>query len=53
MLRHFGIEEAAAAVEKAIAVTLARSQVRTPDIGGTSSTEEFGAAIATEVSRSG
>jgi tartrate dehydrogenase/decarboxylase / D-malate dehydrogenase len=50
MLRHFGVEEAANAVEAAIASTLARGKVRTPDIGGQSSTEELGAAIAEAVS---
>jgi tartrate dehydrogenase/decarboxylase / D-malate dehydrogenase len=49
MLRHLGIEEAAAAVENAIAVTLAQETVRTPDIGGAASTEELGAAIAAAV----
>jgi tartrate dehydrogenase/decarboxylase/D-malate dehydrogenase len=49
MLRHLGIEEAADAIENAIAVTLAQSKVRTPDIGGTASTEELGVAIAAEV----
>jgi tartrate dehydrogenase/decarboxylase/D-malate dehydrogenase len=51
MLRHLGIEDAADAIENAIAVTLAQSKVRTPDIGGTASTEELGAAIAAEVGR--
>lgn len=50
MLRHFGVEEAANAVEAAIASTLARGKVRTPDIGGKSSTEELGAAIAEALS---
>jgi tartrate dehydrogenase/decarboxylase/D-malate dehydrogenase len=49
MLRQLGIEEAADAVEKAIFATLARGKARTPDIGGTNSTEELGAAIAREV----
>ena len=50
MLRHFGMEEAADAVEDAIASTLARGKVRTPDVGGKSSTEELGGAIAEAVS---
>jgi tartrate dehydrogenase/decarboxylase/D-malate dehydrogenase len=49
MLRQLGIEEAADAVEEAIFATLARGKARTPDIGGTNSTEELGAAIASEV----
>jgi tartrate dehydrogenase/decarboxylase/D-malate dehydrogenase len=46
MLRHLGIEEAARAVEKAIETVLARTEVRTPDIGGTAKTREMGEAIA-------
>jgi tartrate dehydrogenase/decarboxylase / D-malate dehydrogenase len=46
MLRHFGLSEAADAVEKAIAKVLAQSKVRTPDIGGKASTEELGTAVA-------
>jgi tartrate dehydrogenase/decarboxylase/D-malate dehydrogenase len=49
MLRHSGEAEAADAVEQAIAATLAKAKVRTPDIGGTSSTEELGIAIANEL----
>jgi tartrate dehydrogenase/decarboxylase / D-malate dehydrogenase len=47
MLRHLGAVEAADAVEHAIAQVLAQAKVRTPDIGGKSSTEELGTAIAT------
>jgi len=50
MLRHLGAPEAADAVESAIAETLARSKVRTPDIGGNATTKELGAAIAAIVS---
>jgi tartrate dehydrogenase/decarboxylase/D-malate dehydrogenase len=50
MLRHLGVPDAADAVESAIAETLAHSPVRTPDIGGRSTTEELGAAIAEQVS---
>lgn len=49
MLRHLGAEEAADAVENAVAETLAEGKVRTPDIGGKSSTEELGEAIAIRV----
>ena len=51
MLRHLGASEPADAVENAIAEVLAQSKVRTPDIGGTATTEELGAAIATRVSQ--
>ena len=51
MLRHLGASEPADAVENAIAEVLAQSKVRTPDIGGTATTEELGAAIATSVSQ--
>ena len=50
MLRHLGESEAADAVESAIATVLAQGNVRTPDIGGTASTKELGAAIASKVS---
>jgi len=50
MLRHLGVTDAADAVEHSIAHILAASGVRTPDIGGTASTEELGAAIAAQVS---
>jgi tartrate dehydrogenase/decarboxylase / D-malate dehydrogenase len=49
MLRHLGVPEAADAVEEAICHVLAKSQVRTPDIGGRSTTRELGEAIATAV----
>ena len=51
MLRHCGQAKAADAVEQAIAATLAKTKIRTPDLGGTSSTEELGIAIAKEASR--
>jgi len=46
MLRHLGKLAAANAVEHAIGEVLANSQVRTPDIGGTSTTRAVGEAIA-------
>jgi tartrate dehydrogenase/decarboxylase / D-malate dehydrogenase len=52
MLRHLGAPEAADAVEKAIGEVLAKSQTRTPDIGGSASTRDLGEAIASVVSRS-
>jgi tartrate dehydrogenase/decarboxylase/D-malate dehydrogenase len=49
MLRHLGASEAADAIENAIAVTLVESSVRTPDIGGSSSTTEMGEAIVQRI----
>jgi tartrate dehydrogenase/decarboxylase/D-malate dehydrogenase len=49
MLRHLGVCDAADAIESAIADTLAHSNIRTPDIGGTASTADIGAAIASRV----
>jgi len=51
MLRHLGAEEAADAVEKAIADTLSESKTRTPDIGGNASTEEMAEAIARKIAQ--
>jgi len=50
MLRHLRQSEAADAVETAIAAVLAQGNVRTPDIGGSASTNELGVAIASQVS---
>ena len=50
MLRHLGASEAADSVENAIAEILAQAKVRTPDIGGRSTTGDLGAAIAALVS---
>ena len=50
MLRHLGAEEGADAIEAAISAILAKSKVRTPDIGGKSSTRDLGEAIAKQVS---
>lgn len=49
MLRHLGVPDAADAVENAIAEALARSNVRTPDIGGKASTTDLGEVIASLV----
>jgi len=51
MLRQLGVPDAADAVENAIAEILAQSKVRTPDIGGASTTKDLGAAIALQVSK--
>ena len=45
MLEHLGHAEAAAEVVDAIAAVLARGDVRTPDLGGTSTTAELTRAI--------
>ncbi len=50
MLRHFGENDAADAIEGAIASVLASGKTRTPDIGGQSSTRELGAAVEAEIS---
>src|ERR1700726_477276 len=50
MLRHLDQPRAADAIEDAISVVLARENVRTPDIGGKSSTRDLGEAIAAQVS---
>jgi tartrate dehydrogenase/decarboxylase/D-malate dehydrogenase len=49
MLRHLGVPEAADAVETAIADVLTEGKARTPDIGGTASTKNLGAAIVARV----
>ena len=45
MLDHLGHPEAAAAVERAIESVLEDSSLRTPDMGGTATTVELGAAL--------
>jgi isocitrate/isopropylmalate dehydrogenase len=49
MLDHLGESEAADAVGKAIADVLVAGEIRTRDLGGTSSTSEVGRAIAGRV----
>jgi tartrate dehydrogenase/decarboxylase/D-malate dehydrogenase len=49
MLRHLGVPQVADAIENAIAAILAQGKVRTPDIGGKSSTKDLGEAIASHV----
>ena len=46
LLRHLNEHAAAAAVERAVDRTLQRGQARTPDLGGTSSSDDVAAAIA-------
>ena len=50
LLRDAGHADAATAVEEAVITTLDDGPV-TPDLGGTATTEELGAAIAERVSR--
>ncbi|HUJ23862.1 MAG TPA: tartrate dehydrogenase [Bryobacteraceae bacterium] len=45
MLDHLEASEAAQSVERAVAAVLAEGHVRTPDLGGTSSTEEVTDAV--------
>jgi len=49
MLDHVGEKAAAAAVERAVAETLAAGEHRTADIGGTSRTDEVAAEIADHI----
>ncbi len=49
MLDHLGHPEAAIAVEEAIETVLESTTLRTPDMGGTATTVELGAAIAEAV----
>jgi tartrate dehydrogenase/decarboxylase / D-malate dehydrogenase len=49
MLEHFGETQAAKAIEKAIEDVLAVPEFRTPDVGGTATTEISGKAIASKV----
>ena len=51
MLRHFGEEQAADAIEKAIEDALATPEFRTPDVGGKASTEIVGKAIAEKIAK--
>jgi tartrate dehydrogenase/decarboxylase / D-malate dehydrogenase len=49
MLRHLGELDAATAVERAVDGVLDAGHVRTPDLGGSSSTMEVAQAIATSL----
>jgi tartrate dehydrogenase/decarboxylase/D-malate dehydrogenase len=50
MLEHLGEEESAGALMRAIERVLAEGRIRTPDLGGTSTTREMGEAIRRAVS---
>jgi tartrate dehydrogenase/decarboxylase/D-malate dehydrogenase len=49
MLEHLGLEEAARAVERAVAAVLKEGKHRTPDLGGTSSTSDVTGAVIGEL----
>jgi tartrate dehydrogenase/decarboxylase / D-malate dehydrogenase len=49
MLQHLGENQAAQTVERALEEVLARSDMRTPDLGGKANTREVGEAIAQEI----
>src|SRR5690349_7678570 len=49
MLEHFGENDAAAAVERAIAEVLAEGGTRTPGLGGNAGTKDLGAAITAAI----
>lgn len=49
MLQHLGEAEAARAIEEAIATVLARSDIRTPDLGGNADTKEVTDAIVAQL----
>ncbi len=51
MLRHFGEEKAADAIERAIEEVLVKPEFLTPDMGGKASTQVLGKAIADMVSK--
>ncbi|MFF7940800.1 tartrate dehydrogenase [Nocardia gamkensis] len=46
MLEQLGEHDAATAIDRAVCEVLAEATIRTPDLGGTSTTTEFGTAIA-------
>jgi len=49
MLDHLGMADAARAVDSAVAAVLAEGNVRTPDLGGTSSTDEAAGAVLAKI----
>jgi tartrate dehydrogenase/decarboxylase/D-malate dehydrogenase len=49
MLDHLGLGDAAAAVRAAVGRVLEAGRVRTPDLGGTATTAEMGAAVLQEL----
>jgi tartrate dehydrogenase/decarboxylase/D-malate dehydrogenase len=51
MLEHLQLSEAAREVEEAVAAVLAEGKARTPDLGGTSGTEEVASAVLEKLDR--
>jgi isocitrate dehydrogenase (NAD+) len=49
MLDHIGEQDRAQRIRRAVADTIVRDHIRTRDLGGTASTEEFGRAVARRV----
>jgi isocitrate/isopropylmalate dehydrogenase len=49
MLDHLGELDRGRRIREAVADTIVRDKVRTRDLGGTASTEEFGRAVARRV----
>ena len=49
MLQHLGEAEAARAIEEAIATVLARTDIRTPDLGGRAGTREVADAVVAQL----
>jgi tartrate dehydrogenase/decarboxylase/D-malate dehydrogenase len=49
MLDHLGLEQAGARVERAVAAVLADRRVRTPDLGGTNTTDEVTEAVLARI----
>jgi isocitrate/isopropylmalate dehydrogenase len=45
LLEHLQVDEAAREVENAVAAVLAEGKTRTPDLGGSSATEEVAQAV--------
>jgi isocitrate dehydrogenase (NAD+) len=53
LLRHLGDPARGEAVESAVDVVLKLGEIRTPDLGGTSTTDEVAAAVADAIASSG
>jgi tartrate dehydrogenase/decarboxylase / D-malate dehydrogenase len=49
MLTHLGLDSEARQIERAVAAVLAESQIRTPDLGGTSSTRQVTDEVITKI----
>ena len=49
MLQHLGLEKSSVALRDAVAKVLADGKVKTPDLGGTSTTTQMGDAVVIEV----